>query len=137
MKKLRLTIFAAVALTLPLSAQVTKAIRADIPFEFSVGNTPEPAGTYDFSFKAAESWVRMRLVGTGGRFISTNPDSSNTIPQEQKLVFHRYGNRYFLSRVGTTSTGRDIPMSAREREARKTTVAAGRPMQTEIVVATR
>jgi hypothetical protein len=136
-KKLGLTIFAAAALTLPLGAQVTQAIRADIPFEFVVGNTTEPAGAYLFSNQAAEGTVLMQpLGGTGGHILVTSPYSSSTSPQGPKLVFHRYGNQYFLSRVVTTWTGRDIPMSARERETRKTTVAAARQMQTEIVLAT-
>ena len=136
MKKLGLTIFAAAVLTLPLGAQVTKSIRVDIPFDFSVGNTTEPAGTYIFSNQTAESAVLMQLVGTGGRFLVTSPDTPYTSQDGPKLVFHRYGNQYFLSRVVTTWTGRDIPMSARERETRKTTVAAARQMQTEIVLAT-
>ncbi len=137
MKKLRFTVFAAAALALPLGAQVTKAIRADIPFEFSVGKTTEPAGTYIFSFQAAEGWVRMQPAGGDGRLLTTKPDSPYSIPQEPKLLFHRYGNQYFLSQVGTASTSRDIPMSAREREAQKNTVAAGRQMRTEVVLATR
>jgi hypothetical protein len=137
MKKLSLTIFAAAALTLLLTAQVTNTIRADIPFEFVVGQTTAPAGTYIFSFQATEGMVRMQLAGTAGRFVMTSPDSAYTSPQESKLVFHRYGNQYFLSRIGTTSTSRGILTSPREREAKKTTVAAGRQMQTEIVLATR
>ncbi len=137
MRKLALTIFAAAALTLPLSAQVTNTIRVDIPFEFVVARTTAPAGTYVFSLPEGEGMVRIRLVGTDGSFFVTNPASANTSPQESKLIFHRYGNQYFLSRIGTTSSSRDIPPSPKEREANKTTVAAGRQMQTEIVLATR
>jgi len=72
MKKLSLTIFAAAALTLLLAAQVTNTIRADIPFEFVVGQTTAPAGTYIFSFQATEGMVRMQLAGTAGRFVMTS-----------------------------------------------------------------
>jgi len=136
-KKLRFTILAAAALTLPLGAQVTEPIRANIPFQFVVAGTTAPAGTYVFSFPVAEGSVCMQLIGTGGRFFVTNPDSAYTSPQKAKLVFHRYGNQYFLSQIGTTSSSRDIPPSPKEREAEKTTVAGGRQMQTEIVLATR
>ena len=81
--------------------------------------------------------VRIRLVGTDGSFFVTNPANADTSSQKSKLIFHRYGNQYFLSWIGTTSTSRDIPMSRLEREAKKTTVAAARQMQTEIVLATR
>ena len=135
MKKLRFTILAAAALTLPLGAQVTEPIRANIPFQFVVAGTTAPAGTYVFSFQA-EGVVRMQLLGTGSRFLVTNPDRC-TGTQKPELVFHRYGNQYFLSQIGTTSSSRDIPPSPKEREAEKTTVAGGRQMQTEIVLATR
>lgn len=137
MKKLWFTILAAAALTLPLCAQATDNIRANIPFEFAVGRTTEPAGTYVFSFPVGARVALMQLVGTGGRFLITIPESSYPSPQKPGLVFHRYGNQYFLSRIGATGTSRDIPPSAREREAKKTIVAAGRQMQTEIVLATR
>ena len=135
MKKLWFTILAAAALTLPLDAQVTNTIRANIPFEFAVGKTTAPAGTYVFSFQA-EGVVRMQLLGTGSRFLVTNPDRC-TGTQKPELVFHRYGNQYFLSGIWTTSTSRVIPMSPKEREANKTTLAAAQQMQTEIVLATR
>ena len=137
MKKLGFTIIAAAALTLPLAAQVTNTISADIPFEFVVGKTTAPAGTYVFSFQAKEGAERVQLVGTSGRFVETNLEGVYTSPQEPKLVFHRYGNQYFLSGIWTTSTSRVIPMSPKEREANKTTLAAAQQMQTEIVLAMR
>jgi hypothetical protein len=137
-KKLGFTILAAAALALPLSAQVAaETVNIDIPFEFVVGTTTAPAGTYVFSSPAGKPMVRMQLVGTEGSFLLTNPESVYKSPQVPKLIFHRYGNQYFLSWIGTTSTSRDIPMSRLEREAKKTTVAAARQMQTEIVLATR
>jgi len=133
MKKLGFTILAAAALTLPLGAQVTNTIRADIPFEFVVGNTTAAPGEYVVTFL---NGMEIQLVGSDHYSVQANPDNPYG-PQEPKLVFHRYGNQYFLSRIGTTSTSRDIPMSRMEREAKKTTVAAARQMQTEIVLATR
>jgi hypothetical protein len=136
MKKLGITILAAAALTLPLGAQVAETIRVDVPFEFVVARMMAPAGTYVFSLPAGEGMVRMQLVGTDGSFLVTNPHSAYG-PQKAKLVFHRYGNQYFLSQIGTRSTSRDIPTSPQERKVEQATVAAGRQMQTEIVLATR
>jgi hypothetical protein len=133
MKRLGFTILAAAALTLPLGAQTTNIMHANIPFEFVVGKTTAPAGTYVFSFPDAQGLVCMRLVGTEGRLLVTSPGGDSTSP---KLVFHRYGNQYFLSQIGTTSRSSDIPPSRIERELKKTTLAAGRNMQTEIVLAT-
>ena len=137
MKKLWLTVLAAAALTLPLAAQVAETIRMDIPFEFVVGKTTAPAGTYVFSFPDVQGMVHMQLVGTAGSYFVANPSRAYWNPQKPKLVFHRYGNQYFLSQIGNTSTSRDVPSSSMEREVKKKTVAAARQMQTEIVPATR
>ena len=61
----------------------------------------------------------------------TNGYSSSQAPT---LVFHRYGNQYFLSRISTGSISRDIVVSRVETELKKT--AAGRT-RTEIVLAMR
>jgi hypothetical protein len=111
-------------------------MHVDIPFAFVVGTITSPAGTYVFSSETGNPQVLMQLVGTAGRFISTNLEEDSTKPQEARLVFHRYGNQYFLSRIATTSRSRDISPSRLESEAKKTAVAAGRQMQTEIVLAT-
>ena len=63
MKKLWITVFATVVLTLPLSAQITKTISAAIPFDFVVQNQIVQAGTYIFSFQAGSGVVRMHQPG--------------------------------------------------------------------------
>jgi len=78
----------------------------------------------------------VELAGSHVYYLQTSPNSSYTGPQEPKLVFHRYGNQYFLSQIWTTSAIRNIPMSRMERELKKT-AAAARQMQTEIVLAMR
>lgn len=135
MKKLSLTILAAAVLTLPLCAQVTTTLRADIPFEFAAGNATLPAGNYVITFQTGPT-VEF-LVG-GRRYdvlaMSSGPDRSSA---QAKLAFQHYGSQYFLSHIATLSRSRDISMSKREQELKKTAVAAGRPIETEIVLATR
>jgi hypothetical protein len=94
-----------------------------------------PAGQYVITFQTGP----VVELSTGGRqydvlAMSNGPDRSLT---DSRLVFQRYGNQYFLSHIGTTSRSRDISMSSVERELKKTTVAAGRQIETEIVLATR
>jgi len=78
----------------------------------------------------------VQLAGSRSYFAQTTANSFYTSQQEPKLVFHRYGNQYFLSQIWTTSAIRNIPMSRMERELKKT-AAAARQMQTEIVLAMR
>jgi hypothetical protein len=53
--------------------------------------------------------------------------------QKTKLVFHRYGDRYFLAQVWTAGSdqGRELPKSRRETE-----IALDYPVQNVILAAT-
>lgn len=76
----------------------------------------------------------VEIAGSHVYYLQTTPNSPYTGLEEPKLVFHRYGDQYFLSQIWTGSTRRDFSMSRKERELKKTAAAAG---QTEIVVAMR
>lgn len=134
MKKLGFTIFAAAVLGLPLCAQEA-TFRADIPFKFSVSNTTAPAGKYVITAQQAGSPVVL-LAGSHSYYLDFYPTKSYTSPEEPKLVFHRYGDQYFLSQISTGSASRDLPMSRVERELTKTAAATGQT-RTEIVLAMR
>ena len=130
MKKLGLTIFAAAALALPLCAQVA-TVRADIPFEFMVGSTTVAPGQYLIRFLNGPV---VQLAGNDTYYLQANPDDASGSSEEPKLVFHHYGDQYFLSRIATTSTSRDFPMSRTERELKKTAATAGRTQQAQTVI---
>lgn len=131
MKQLGFTIFAAAALVLPLCAQDV-TLRADIPFEFVARNTTVPPGQYVIKLQAGPV---VKFVGSDSYPFFANPAGPGS--HEAKLVFHRYGNRYFLSQIWTTTTSRELPMSRVERELKDETVAAAPRIQTEIVLAMR
>ncbi|MGA2720846.1 MAG: hypothetical protein ABSG79_00415 [Bryobacteraceae bacterium] len=76
----------------------------------------------------------VELAGSHVYYLQTSPNSSYTGPQEPKLVFHRYGDQYFLSQIWTGSRSLNFSTSRAERELKKTAAAAG---QTEIVLAMR
>jgi hypothetical protein len=89
-------------------AQTTSSIRANVPFDFIVGEKALPAGTINV----------QRISATDLGLLSvTNPNksqhairmghsvSSSNSPAQCKLVFHRYGNRYYLSQVWTPGYG--------------------------------
>ncbi len=132
MKKLGFAIIAAAVLALPLCAQVT-TVRADIPFQFAVGNTTLAPGQYAIALQNGSQVAH--LEGSRGLYFASNPAGPYIKWQDAKLVFHRYGDQYFLSRISAGWTSRDIPLSRMERELRKT--GATGQMQTEIVLATR
>ncbi|HEV2826898.1 MAG TPA: hypothetical protein VGW76_04790 [Pyrinomonadaceae bacterium] len=103
------------------SGQSTNAnkVIANIPFEFNVGYKTMPAGEYSVQTVATAgdalliknanaNLAALRLSEATGR----NKDKSHA-----RLVFHRYGDRYFLAEVwnGVDDIGRQLLKSEDER----------------------
>ena len=97
-------------------------ITANIPFDFSLGEKKLPAGKY---------WINRSQSGTGDTVIQIRSTDGHqnithlTIPVQTLnpmktgvLVFHRYGDEYFLSKIWPAggSTGRALVRSRAERE---------------------
>jgi hypothetical protein len=119
----------AVVLAAPVSAQ-TVTVNAKVPFDFVVGGRAMPAGSYAFN--------ALTLAGYDAGFWAVRNASSvteQTITKSSSVVrhghrgqvsvvFHRYGNDYFLAEIwegsdGYSAIGRSIGMSRTERERAK------------------
>ena len=106
-------------------------IRITIPFDFSVGDSKLPAGEYAISrAQSSSNDTVLQIINVdnpGGVFRLTNTARSVEPKHVNTLVFHRYGDQYFLFQVwpkGAT-VGREIPKSRSEREvARQANYAA-------------
>ena len=109
---------AAMATTRVVQAQET--LRANIPFDFVAGNTSLPAGEYLVEASGPTHTLLLidRKDAISSAFINTNAAVSAVPQSESKLVFNRFGDRYFLSQVWTAgySTGRQLMKTAREKE---------------------
>ena len=88
----------------------------DVPFAFMVAGQALPAGHY--IVKAVDD-ARVRIFNsqTTGFYVPTHA-AQRTVSAGSKLVFHRYGDRYFLSAMWVTGnqTGRELFRSRAERE---------------------
>jgi len=96
-------------------------VKADVPFEFIVNGSTLPPGQYTIqSFGTADGktlLLRNADKKENATVNSINVESGKTAP-ETKLVFHRYGDRYFLSQVWVegNNLGRALPKGHREAE---------------------
>jgi hypothetical protein len=113
----------------------TGVVKANVPFNFIVDKAELPAGQYTI----------QALGITGSAMTIQSPDrevvkmilpqdcESLRAPKTTKLVFHRYGTRYFLAQIWTAGNdrGKELPKSGRESE-----VAMDYPSQDVVVVAT-
>ena len=91
-----------------------------IPFNFSVGEKAFPAGKYVIERNRKDSdtvWVIKRKDSAGKAMILTRPVRANDVQQETRLVFHQYGDLYFLAEFWTRGdqTGRESQISDREK----------------------
>jgi hypothetical protein len=91
-----------------------------IPFNFTVGEKAFPAGKYVIEQNRRDSdlvWVIRRKDNVGKALFLTRPVRANETQQETRLVFHQYGDLYFLAEFWTagSQTGREIQTSDREK----------------------
>jgi hypothetical protein len=113
------------ALSVPLMAQ-TFMLKANIPFEFTVGNKVLPAGDYLIRSGGGSSVLFLQgAVSHADVLTLTFPKelgATNNPAGITKLTFDRYGNHYFLSEVddGFVRTGFVLPMTHTQRELAKT-----------------
>jgi hypothetical protein len=100
-------------------AQSSRAVVADIPFEFAIGGKSLKAGEY--SVKALSDTGNVLLISSHNSNDTairlTQTIQARIAPKQAKLVFHRYGQRYFLSEVWTSGelTGWRLVKSGEER----------------------
>jgi|SRR5215216_6469600 len=106
-------------------------IRINIPFDFSVGENKFPAGEYSIGRAQPASGDTVLLISNVNHPDTVLPLTNATQSRDPKnvdtLVFHQYGEQYFLFQVwpAGSTVGRVIPKSRSEREvARQTQYAA-------------
>ena len=101
----------------------TLQVKANVPFDFVVEKATMPAGDYSIEALSSSSkalTIRNRDAGIQKLTLS-NSASSVDFSQETRLVFHRYGDVYFLSQIWVqgANEGRELRMTRREIELAK------------------
>ena len=136
----------AAIITAGVSAQaqtLQNKLTVNIPFDFSVSGEKLPAGKYWVS-RTNESIgdTVVQIQNADGRPVANRfsvPISTFKTKNRGELVFHRYGDQYFLSEVWPAGggTGRAFIKTRAERDLAKSTrdngVAAVKSPKAEIV----
>jgi len=101
----------------------TTRASAQIPFEFLVGDRSLPSGKYTVSTATRAGDVLMiKNADTNRAAVRlTNVMQPKGDKTQARLVFHRYGQRYFLSEVwmGRNSSGYQLLKSRQERSVER------------------
>jgi hypothetical protein len=111
---------AAAALTpiAPVHAQESVDLVAHVPFQFTVGGSTLPRDTYQLSRLHGHAEMLLVRGERKGVVIRTEPVRTTGRDSEPLLVFHRYGDQYFLREVRLEGNGRlDLPETKAERDA--------------------
>ena len=115
------------------------AIKANIPFDFRVGDTWMPAGEYTIS-SPLESIVQLRSADLARTATITSSPSFNESNSGSELVFDKYGDQYFLHRVlcpTVSSLNLDVTQGKAEKQARSRSLEAKLPKGEQTLVAAR
>lgn len=98
----------------------TVNMKVNIPFKFVVDGATLPGGEYTvqgLGFEGNAISIRNLDKTAKSLALAIRCESRKT-PGQSKLVFHRYGDQYFLVKVWMAgdNSGHEIPMGRREAE---------------------
>ena len=114
------------------------ALRANIPFDFTVGNTWMPAGEYTIT-SPTHDVLELKSGSHIASVVSIQSGAESNSGSE--LVFDRYDDQYFLHQVlcpNLVSLNLQIPSSKSEKRARERAMEAKGPVSgNQIMVAAR
>jgi hypothetical protein len=131
------TIAAAAAFaTVPVQTQEVTLI-ARVPFEFSLNNVNLPRDTYRLSRMDGHKEMLMVRSLRKGVFVRINETEMPRDGAGPSLLFHRYGDQYFLREVRWEGAARlDLPETRAERDAaERRTGRAAEIVQTVVIAA--
>jgi len=91
------------------------AAKATVPFGFYVGNTWMPAGTYRMTSQAeSPNIISIRNAQTNESLLSLT-QLSDKQPGANRLEFKKYGDRYFLHQI-LSSSGMNVQFAPSRKE---------------------
>jgi len=129
-----IALFALVSIvTIGAASAQNRAVQATVPFDFSVGSKVIPAGTYTIT----EESPNMVLIQNGDHRIgifSTAYAETNTL-KTGELVFNRYGDQYFLSKVLCSSANMSLALPTSKAEHRAQTQEANLSNSSQVFLA--
>lgn len=119
----------ALLLTLALATTVATAdgqnqgvVKANVPFAFIVGDKTLPAGEYSVSaIGIGHDALAIRGINASDNAVRLANTTTRSAERSSTLVFHRYGNTFFLAEVWTAGEGqvRQLLKSRQERAIEK------------------
>lgn len=119
------SLFTLCAAVTSANAQLSNPVRVKIPFDFNIGDKKLPTGEYIFSRVSAisgDGLMSISSVDKSAHLFQSTYAAEVLIPKNKStLVFHKYGDQYFLEQIwsGGEQEGTQLPESHGERIAKR------------------
>ena len=122
-------VFALTMIPSKAQAQILNDFEVKVPFQFHVGNTKLPAGQYLIHVLDDSDLSVMEIMsadGTISALFQVQETEAKSTPAKNELVFNKYGNRYFLSKLFEegSASGSQVIESRYEKTVNHQTVEA-------------
>jgi hypothetical protein len=93
-------------------------VQVQVPFAFENGSQHLPAGKYTIELQSQHLMLLRGTAANSAGFATTIPDERLSPAQKGKVIFHKYGDRYFISEVWVAgeATGRHCITSRTEKQ---------------------
>ena len=114
------------------------AVRATIPFSFTVNGSQLPAGNYTLGSDVTSP--RILKISDRSQHVTAMVialPSADERSKANQLVFHKYGDKYFLCEIRSQESliNVHLPTTNQEKKARAETQVAGLPVHEEVMIA--
>ena len=114
----------------------SNGVRANVPFDFTVGDKLLPAGTYTIK-EQSEHVIVIKNHDKPIATVSLVNGDSHKSPNGGKLMFHRYGSQYFLSEILCDQADMNLEVPTSKTEKRTALQEAKLSARNETFVAAR
>lgn len=114
-----------VSIMLSVSAQAQISLTFTLPFAFQVEETKFPQGAYLIKQDTPDKKITIRSQkgSESGQFASSPLPPKGVFERDETwLVFHRYGDQYFLSEIWSHHLGHLMTVSSAEKQLRESGV---------------
>ena len=111
-------------------------VKANVPFDFTVANKLLPAGTYTMKRDSAEL-IEIRNHDKPIAVLTIADQDGKKSTNGGKLIFHKYGDQYFLSEILSDWTTMNVAFHPSKAETRVQLQQAMVHPTKEVFIATR
>lgn len=107
-------------------AQIIGELEVNIPFQFYAGDAKLPAGKYVVRMLDNTDLKIMEISSAddSASALFAVGDTEGPAPRKSELIFNKYGNRYFLTKVFDEGNSEGSVVSESEYEKRVSSAAA-------------